>query len=167
MYDIDPDIQYHQASSIFSNTTCNYYLEDDFNRECIQRNVNNDCFSILHVNAQSLAKNFDSLKHYLSTLNCRFKIIAISESWLKMNNCDLYCPEGYVHVSNVRSAKRGGGVSTHTDHAPPAHCTRRDMSPGNLAKFKDKLAHFNWSAVYSNQDPRCAFDLFYKNYLDL
>ena len=42
-----------------------------------------------------------------------------------------------------------------------------DMSPGNLAKFKDKLAHFNWSAVYSNQDPRCAFDLFYNNYLDL
>ena len=53
MYDIDPDIQYHQASSIFSNTTCNYYLEDDFNRECIQRNVNSDCFSILHVNAKS------------------------------------------------------------------------------------------------------------------
>ena len=50
-YDIDLDIQYHQASSIFSNTTCNYYLEDDFNRECIQRNVNSDCFSILHVNA--------------------------------------------------------------------------------------------------------------------
>ena len=41
------------------------------------------------------------------------------------------------------------------------------MSPGNLAKFKDKLAHFNWSAVYSNQDPKCVFDLFYNYYLDL
>ena len=56
---------------------------------------------------------------------------------------------------------------THTDHVPPAHCTRRDMSPGNLAKFKDKLAHFNWSVVYSNQDPKCAFDLIYNYYLDL
>ena len=47
-----------------------------------------------------------------------------------MNNCDLYCPEGYVHVSNVRSAKRGGGVSIFIDRNVPfrlrAELTRSD-----------------------------------------
>ena len=49
-----------------------------------------------------------------------------------MNNCDLYCPEGYVHVSNVRSSKRGGGVSIFIDRNVPfwirAELTRSDAN---------------------------------------
>ena len=38
-------------------------------------------FSALHINIRSLSKNFENVKHLLSTLNCEFKIICLAETW--------------------------------------------------------------------------------------
>ena len=111
LYDIDPDVHYYKTASLLHNTECKYFTESRFNNECSDKNVDDSCFSIIHVNIRSLPRNIDSLKQYFLMLRHRFKVIAISENWLTKNNFDLYGLEGYTHVCNVRSGKCGGGVS--------------------------------------------------------
>ena len=81
LFDIDPDFHY------FSNTrngliNCNYYLQDSFNDKCLHRNLQNDCFSMIHANLRSIPKNLGQFEAYLDTLSIRFTIIGVSESWL-------------------------------------------------------------------------------------
>ena len=42
----------------------------------------------IHLNARSLNSNFKEIDHYLSSLNYKFNIIAISETWVR---CDSLC----------------------------------------------------------------------------
>ena len=42
---------------------------------------NESRFSLLHLNARSLNKNIDQLALYMNSLNRKFSIIAISETW--------------------------------------------------------------------------------------
>ena len=58
---------------------CKYYAEDSFiglADEPIQ-------FSLIHLNIRSLRKNFGVLTSYISPLNFRFDVIALTETWLK------------------------------------------------------------------------------------
>jgi len=52
--------------------SCNYLLSDDFNDKFTNINSN---FSLIHFNARSLKKNFDSITDYLLTLNHNFSVI--------------------------------------------------------------------------------------------
>ena len=111
LYDLDPDINYYQSVSALMGSDCKYFLENDFNLELEKREITDNNFSIIHINIRSLPRNLDVLRHYLSTLRVKFKIIAISESWLNANNSELYGLEDYNLISNFRSNRRGGGVS--------------------------------------------------------
>ena len=47
----------------------------------------------------------------MSNLNIKFDIIGLSETWLNDSNKDVYCLDGYNHVSLVRPDRNHGGVS--------------------------------------------------------
>ena len=47
----------------------------------------------------------------MSNLNITFDIIGLSETWLNDSNKDVYCLDGYNHVSLVRPDRINGGVS--------------------------------------------------------
>ena len=54
-------------------------------------NYNNNTFSLLHVNARSLNKNYDDLSTFLTTLkNFRFSVIGVTETWLHSNSPPIF-----------------------------------------------------------------------------
>ena len=65
----------------------------------------------MHLNIRSVQKNLGTLESYLATLNHKFTIVGISESWLKDHNADRYGLSGYNATHKYRSTKAGGGVS--------------------------------------------------------
>ena len=71
----------------------------------------NSNFSILHINARSLVKNFDSILIYIASLQHTFTVIAISETWITDSNDSLINIPGYNRVLNNRTEGRGGGVA--------------------------------------------------------
>ena len=92
---------------------CNYYEIDDFISKL--KNKSNEAFnqntlSLLHLNARSLSKNFDSLQTLLCTLNFPFSIIGISETWLNKNSPPVFNIPNYDMIRADRKAGRGGGV---------------------------------------------------------
>ena len=68
-----------------------------------------DFLSFFHSNIRSLVRNFDCLTNLLDSLNQKFSIIGISETWLNNleHNVDI---DGYNFVHNYRSDRPGGGV---------------------------------------------------------
>ena len=94
-----------------STHTCHYYTEQEF---ADAFPVNDNCTaSILHVNARSLCKNFDSIISMLHSLgDFNFSFIAISETWFNNTTSHgLYNIDGYNFIHNDRIDRRGGGVA--------------------------------------------------------
>ena len=48
---------------------------------------------------------------YMSNLKHNFTVIAMSETWFKDMNVDVYSLDGYSHVYYYRYDRAGGGVS--------------------------------------------------------
>lgn len=111
MHDFDKDLD---PDSHVLNERCDtskYYTDYEFNL-----NVNSrDSLSLVHFNIRSLYANFNKLKDYITTFTSRFKIIALSETWISDEKGVDFEIEGYklYHVS--RSEKRGGGVALYVD----------------------------------------------------
>ena len=59
--DIDPDTQFYsnQYNNVFQS--CDYLLSEDFNTKIKKLKLNNDAFSMMHINIRSLQKNVSSL----------------------------------------------------------------------------------------------------------
>ena len=108
--DIDPDLQYYH-NQYQSNISCDYYLEDSFNKRISSLNIDKRSFSLIHSNIRSIPKNLKRLEHYLDNLDLEFSIIALSETWLKDHSVDLYDLNGYSSEHNYRKSRSGGGVS--------------------------------------------------------
>ena len=86
---------------------CKYYVEDSFiglADKPIQ-------FSLIHLNIRSLRKNFGVLTSYISALNFRFDVIALTETWLKekddVNSFQL--PNYHEPIFLNRPNEDGGG----------------------------------------------------------
>lgn len=105
--DIDPDKNFVQANCKQSE----YYLDYQFNEYTQNTKIEQNAFSILHVNARSLNKNFHKLELLLNRLNHKFKVIAVTETWLNGTNEAHFKPPGYNLLSKPRTAKSGGGVA--------------------------------------------------------
>ena len=67
--------------------------------------------SFIHLNARSLNSNFKEIDHYLSSLNYKFDIIAISETWVSEPEQNKFNINGYDVYHTTRKNKRGGGVA--------------------------------------------------------
>ena len=94
-----------------NSLSSNYLVEDKFNVKCSQLSLNNDCFSIIHLNIRSIPKNLKTFENYLMNLDVQFSVIALSETWLNEINSSHYGVAGYNECHTVRSGKKGGGVS--------------------------------------------------------
>ncbi|XP_065681417.1 uncharacterized protein LOC136095111 [Hydra vulgaris] len=71
-------------------------------------------FSMLHINNRSIQKNFESLKQLLYKIGIKFQIICLSETWCKdkniENNSNFQLPN-YKVIHQVRASnKEGGGL---------------------------------------------------------
>ena len=74
--DIDPSLHHYN-----NNTECHYYIENNFNKTFMNAN-NQHGLSIFHLNCRSLPPHFDEVMHLLQSVACKFKVIALSETWL-------------------------------------------------------------------------------------
>lgn len=110
--DSDPDLQYYNdATSIGSISHCDYHLAHSFNRKICDLAVNNQCFSVLHLNIRSIPKNLSRFEQFTKNLDLNFTVMGFSETWLNESNVTCYSIPGYVHYYLHRSTRRGGGVS--------------------------------------------------------
>jgi len=68
-------------------------------------------FSILHLNIQSISKNFDNLTIFLNSIKTNFSIIGLSEIWLNSNlDAQFYNLPNYSFECSLRENSRYGGV---------------------------------------------------------
>ena len=112
--DIDAELNHFNAlyPNTFDDSSCQYYSNDNFNLN-FQNIVPTD-FKIIHINIRSIAAHGEELGGYLKTLNARFDVICISETWA--NNSSLsfnhYFPSYKCFNSNRSSSSfSGGGVA--------------------------------------------------------
>ena len=108
--DIDPDLHFYQE---FNQATvkCNYYLDTKFNEEITEPTGSTNFLSLCHVNIRSARKNLGAFENYLNILKHEFTVIALTETWLNDNDCDLYGLSGYKVIGRHRVNRTGGGVA--------------------------------------------------------
>ena len=101
--DIDPDGNFLNVTS-----KCNYYNELDLNN--LTDSKESDIkFSMLHLNARSLRKNFDKFTQLLNSTGHEFSAIGISETWLNDISEDYVNITGYRFISSNRVGRLGRG----------------------------------------------------------
>ena len=97
---------------VFNNDNLSqYFTVKTFNNQF--NDLNKIDLSILHLNIRSLAANGDDFISYIETLDVKFDIICLSETWLNDSNViDNHFFPLYNSYHSFRPAgKRGGGVS--------------------------------------------------------
>ena len=113
--DFDPDLNFFKDLKVSADTST-YYSEDKFNTFISTQNIGASVpLSFLHLNIRSVPKNIDKLESYLHTLDFKFPIIGLSETWYNDNTSCLYGLDEYNQESVYRTNQRGGGVSLLVD----------------------------------------------------
>ena len=108
--DLDPDFNFYNAQQ--PTPKSDYINIKDLNKKAAKLP---NSFSIMHLNIRSLSKNFKDLKSSLSLINHKFSVIALTETWAKPHNIDLFHLDGYHHEFILRPEKTGGGISIYLD----------------------------------------------------
>ena len=112
--ELDPDLNFFTHELTDTLKSSNYTSVDNINNNLIS--MENTGFSVLHLNIRSAPKNLHSLKILLENINHNFCCIALSETWFKDSNVDVYNLQGYKHEYYTRDKKQGGGVSMFVDN---------------------------------------------------
>ena len=99
-----------QDTDIPLNPRTNFYSSQEFNNLIQTRHSNSDKLSILHLNIRSVRNKFDALKDYLNSLDNKFTIIALTQTWLNNNDYDNFEIPGYKSTKLQRQNKIGGGI---------------------------------------------------------
>jgi hypothetical protein len=105
--DIDPDKNFYNT---YHTKPCKYLHTDAINN-ILDTSKDLASFSIFHMNIRSVKFFFYHLEAYLSMINHKFSVIALTETWLKAHNFDLYPIDGYNLLSSTRETKPGGGIA--------------------------------------------------------
>ena len=84
---------------------------------------------MFHLNIRSIPEHFIELTSYIHSLNIAFKIIGISETWLKPFHTNYIIPN-YNIEKDIRVNNRGGGVSLYI-HGSLQYKLRNDLKIGN------------------------------------
>ena len=114
----------------FTDSVSNYFTIEDFNSKfnskssdtnnqynhnvCIasSEHLYSKSLSLIHINARSLNKNFDSIELLLNSLQSfQFSVIGVSETWLNTSSPPLYAIENYQMLRSDRGHRKGGGVA--------------------------------------------------------
>ena len=109
--DIDPDSNLFNESK-FQNLDSPYYTVDEM--ISFSKDLSQNKFSIFHLNIRSINKNFENLKSLLHEVKHDFKVIVLTESWLKDENADqnsLFQIPNYTPIHQIRQGSvKGGGI---------------------------------------------------------
>lgn len=90
-----------------SNVSCDYYQEEQ-----LKEKVDLDKgFSLIHFNCRSLYKRFDAINDFLNNLKGKFKLIALSETWIDEERGDAFHMDGYTLYHFNRKNRKAGGVA--------------------------------------------------------
>ena len=111
LFENDPDVQFYNNSCNSTLHSCDYYNEDSFNQKLSSLKIDENSFSMIHINIRSISRNLNTFDSYLENLNHKFPIIALTESWLKDHSVDRYGISGYNSEHRYRPSRSGGGVS--------------------------------------------------------
>ena len=85
-------------------------------------------------------KNFDGLISFIDTLDLKFSLIGITETWLQEADC-FFNIDNYSFLAHGREAKRGGGVALYIDNDLDFKC-RADLDL-NTAHFESIFVEIN------------------------
>ena len=112
LFSCDPDINFYNSFSQQISQCSKYYSIESFNEKVdglftSERKV----FSMGHLNIAGLPAHKVEFEIFLSCLHMSFSVIAITETWLKDINYDIYNFPGYKHVCKFRPTRQRGGVS--------------------------------------------------------
>ena len=105
----DPDLKFFSKN--VTNLDTVYVLPEGFHNS-LEKPVTG-YFSILHLNIQSIKKNFECFKKILSPLDFTFSIICFSETWCDDLDNFTYDLGNYISTHQKRSDSKGEGVSTY------------------------------------------------------
>lgn len=103
----DPDLNLDVPTPL----SCNYYLPYDFNALVSRNQSLKNTLSFLNMNVRSLPSNFTFLQAFLANLIVQFKVLCLTETWLKDHNHTSYNLPDYNMLSVFRPHRPGGGVS--------------------------------------------------------
>ena len=109
-------------------------MEDEFNNLIHDNSVESN-FSLLHINARSLAKNLHQLIVYLETLNHTLHVIAVSETWDNNVNYLIVNISDYNSLTNYRTDRRGDGVTLYI-HESLAYKERLDLTTNITSNYE-------------------------------
>lgn len=65
-------------------------------------------FSLLHINCQSLRNKFDSFSLFIDSLDIRFDVLCVTETWLYDNELPFFRLDGYTFLGTQRNTRGGG-----------------------------------------------------------
>jgi hypothetical protein len=121
--DLDPDYNFYPEE--FS---CDYFTEVTFSAKLKNTLPSPTCnlFSVIHFNMRSLSRNYANLTSLLASVDTKFSVIGITETWLQNDehSCSI---EGYNFVHNHRQHRTGGGVGIYLD-SNLQYKSRNDLS---------------------------------------
>ena len=110
------------------------YFDDQHFKDKFKSNKKNTMF---HLNIRSIPEHFIELTSYIDSLDFVFKIIAISETWLKPYHTDYIIPN-YSIEKDIRVHKRGGGVSLYV-HSSLQYKLRNDLKIGSDSETTNSI----------------------------
>ena len=106
------DIETNHFSELFPNLQQSideqYYTIDKFNGNF---SANNNDLSIFHVNIRSLNASGDILSGFLSTLNRKFQVICLTETFVKDTEASFLQFNDYNIIHSTRTGRRAGGAA--------------------------------------------------------
>lgn len=74
-----------------------------------------ECLRVFCLNIRSLRKHFDELVVYINSLNFSYKVIILTEVWIKTGEESRYQIQGYNMLFQPRPDNRAGGVVIYVD----------------------------------------------------
>ena len=93
-----------------NETECKSYSTESFNSLQIANMANS--LSLPCINIRSLRNKFFDFVNFLSSLNCKFDLICITELWIHENEANFFHISNYTFTCASRSS-RGGGVGVY------------------------------------------------------
>ena len=130
--DIDQHFYDNNYPSLNGDLRDQYYTIERFQNAFSSEATSNQDLSCIHVNIRSISKNGDALVSHLTSLNKRFAIICMSETWI-LNDFTIFNElfPGYNSYHSVRKGTRpSGGVSILIDERFDNH-ELSDLSTNN------------------------------------
>lgn len=73
--------------------------------------MNNSAISGIHINARSLRKNHDEINALLHSFKSSFSLVCISETWLTLEDQNLFGLQGYLSEYCNRTSSSHGGAA--------------------------------------------------------